>query len=201
MSCGRRWPAIFWDLADLLSTNARADQLIALSHIQSGGRRLQATLDNLIDLTRFAGRTLHTRPLELHAILADAVEANRQLATEKRIALSTVRPEAGMPPVLADRWALHRIIDNLVANGIKFTRLRWLGRNFGSHAHPEGIVRVNQVITGTGMLPQCAGTTWRTILSGADVVTPPNLIWKVWFCPGLALSPTGGRNGRGTAFR
>ena len=137
--------------ADLLMTNARADQLIALSHIQSGGRRLQATLDNLIDLTRFADRTLHARPLDLPATLSDAVEASRQLATEKRIALSIVAPKAGLPPVLADRWALHRIVDNLVANGIKFTAPGG-SVEISAYPSPEGIV-VSIKDTGTGMPP------------------------------------------------
>lgn len=137
--------------ADLLMNNARADQVIALSHIQSGGRRLQATLDNLIDLTRFADRRLQARPLDLPAILSDAIEANRQLATEKRIALSIVTPEAGLPRVLADRWGVHRIIDNLVANGIKFTPPGGSVEISARHS-PEGVV-VPIKDSGTGMPP------------------------------------------------
>jgi signal transduction histidine kinase len=137
---------------DLLITHARPDQLIALSHVQSGGRRLQATLDNLIDLTQIADRTLHVRPLDLAAVLRDTVEASRRLATEKQIALTVVTPAAGLPPVLADRWALHRIVDNLVSNGIKFTEP---GGSVEVSAHPSsGGISVMIRDTGTGMPPR-----------------------------------------------
>ncbi len=68
-----------------------------------------------------------------------------------RIALSTVRPEPGLPHVLADRWALHRIIDNLVANGIKFTASGG-SVEISAYRSPEGIV-VSIKDTGTGMPP------------------------------------------------
>ncbi len=136
---------------DLLFTNARPDQLTALSHIQSGGRRLQATLDNLIDLTQIAERTLHVRRLDLAAVLRDTVEANRQLATEKQIALTIMTPEEWLSPVLADRWALHRIVDNLVSNGIKFTEP---GGSVDVSAHPtSGGISVTIRDTGAGMPP------------------------------------------------
>ncbi len=92
-----------------------------LGHIQGGGRRLLATLDNLIDLTRIADRTLHIRRLDLVAMLHQAVEVARPLATAKRIALTLVTPEGNPPQAMADAWALRRIVDNLVSNAIKFT--------------------------------------------------------------------------------
>jgi signal transduction histidine kinase len=54
-------------------------------------------------------------------VLAQVVEANRPLATERRVALSTVPPDALLPSVTTEEWALRRIVDNLVSNAIKFT--------------------------------------------------------------------------------
>jgi signal transduction histidine kinase len=107
--------------ADLLISDARPDQLMALGYIQSGGRRLRATLDNLIDLTQIDARELRIRNLDLTAMMRQAVEMSRPLATEKRIALTMVMPDAKPLAVRADSWALRRIIDNLLANAIKFT--------------------------------------------------------------------------------
>jgi signal transduction histidine kinase len=107
--------------ADLLMAKARPDQSEAVGHIQSGGRRLLYTLDNLIDLTQIQDRTVRPRSIDLVPMLAQSIEANRQQAQDRQIVL-TLAPPAGNPPrVMADGWALRRIMDNLIANGIKFT--------------------------------------------------------------------------------
>jgi signal transduction histidine kinase len=107
--------------ADLLMVKARADQRSSIGHIQSSGRRLLATLDNLIDLTQIRDRTLRVRPIDLTAVLLQAVEESRALALDKEIVLTLAPPEQALPRVMADGWALRRITDNLIANGIKFT--------------------------------------------------------------------------------
>src|SRR5262249_41972911 len=58
---------------------------------------------------------------DLGAVLLQAVEESRMLAQDKDILLTFAPPELALPRVIADGWALHRIIDNLIANGIKFT--------------------------------------------------------------------------------
>jgi signal transduction histidine kinase len=107
--------------ADLLQRNARPEQLGPLGYIHAGGRRLLATVDNLIDLTQIEDRTIRIRPLDLPGVLAHAVEASRPIAAERQIALTLVPSQDNRQRVLADGWALRRIIDNLIANGIKFT--------------------------------------------------------------------------------
>jgi two-component system cell cycle sensor histidine kinase PleC len=107
--------------ADLLLVGARPDQRAALGHIQAGGRRLLATVDNLIDLTQIEDRTMRSRPLDLSTVLAYAVEISRPLATERQVGLTMVPPEPDAAKVVADGWALRRIVDNLIANGIKFS--------------------------------------------------------------------------------
>ncbi|MEJ0016115.1 MAG: HAMP domain-containing sensor histidine kinase [Acetobacteraceae bacterium] len=123
--------------ADLLLAGARPDQQSALGHIQAGGRRLLATVDNLIDLTQIEQRRMRSRPLDLAAVLAHAVEVNRPLASERHITVSLGVMGADTR-VLADGWALRRIIDNLIANGIKFSE-------------PGGIVEVSARLTTGGI--------------------------------------------------
>ena len=77
--------------ADLLMAKARADQKGPIGHIQSSGRRLLATLDNLIDLTQIRDRTLRIRPIDLAAVLLQAVEDSRALALDKEVALHSLR--------------------------------------------------------------------------------------------------------------
>jgi signal transduction histidine kinase len=138
--------------AGLLTTDARADQRAALGHIQSGGRRLLATVDNLIDLTRFEDRTIRIRPLNLLPLLRQAVDAARPLAADRSVAFTLVIPDGHLPQVLADGWALSRIVDNLIANGIKFTEAGG-SVEVSAGRVPEGIAAVVKD-TGTGMDPE-----------------------------------------------
>ena len=137
--------------ADLLMAKARADQRASIGHIQSSGRRLLATLDNLIDLTQIRDRTLRIRPIDLAAVLLQAVEDSRAQAQDKDVALTLAPPELALPRVMADGWALRRITDNLIANGIKFTNA---GGSVEVSARPGelgAIVTVRD--TGAGMPP------------------------------------------------
>lgn len=107
--------------AELLSTRARPDQVAAPGHIKGGGKRLLATLDNLFDLPQIEDRTLRVRSVDLGTTLQHAVADSRPMASDKEISLILAPIVPPPPRVLADGWALRRIIDNLVGNGIKFT--------------------------------------------------------------------------------
>ena len=137
--------------AELLMPNARPDQAAALAHIKSGGKRLLATLDNLIDLTQIEDRTIRLRPIDLAGVLQQAVEESRPLAADKEVSLNLTPADPAMPRVLADGWALRRITDNLIGNGIKFTEAGGTV-DVSAHQTPEGVV-VAVRDTGAGMPP------------------------------------------------
>jgi signal transduction histidine kinase len=138
--------------AELLATRARPDQSAALGHIRSAGKRLLATLDNVFDLTQIEDRSLRIRPVDLVAMLQQAVEDSRSLAVDKDVGLRLTPVGAEMPRVLADGWALRRIIDNLVSNGIKFTEAGGTV-DVSTRRGPEGVaVAVRD--TGAGMAPE-----------------------------------------------
>jgi len=137
--------------ADLLMAKARADQRGSIAHIQSSAPRLMATLDNLIDLTQIRDRTLRIRPIDLAAVLLQAVEDSRALAQDKEIALTLAPPGLAPPRVMADGWALRRIADNLIANGIKFTNACGSVEVSARAGELGAIVTVRD--TGAGMSP------------------------------------------------
>ncbi len=107
--------------ADVLLRDARPQQHASLEHIRAGGQRLLATVDNLIDLAQLEDRTMRVRPVDPTALLRHAVDAALPQAWERKVTLRLTLPDMPVTPVMADVWALRRIIDNLLSNGIKFT--------------------------------------------------------------------------------
>ena len=89
--------------------------------VQRNADRLTVLVDQLLFLARVDSDRLEVdrRPVELGEVLGDAAETARPAAHAKNIALSL---ESEAPQrVLADRSQLLRLVDNLVANAIKFT--------------------------------------------------------------------------------
>jgi signal transduction histidine kinase len=105
--------------SDLLLADCRADQQSALGHISAGGKRLLRTLENLIELSRIDERQLQPQEIDLTRLLRQLADAAQPEAAEQQIALAF----AAVPALLvsADPAALRRILDNLIANAIKFT--------------------------------------------------------------------------------
>jgi signal transduction histidine kinase len=108
-------------LLNLMLANCRGDQREALARVRSGGRQLLDTIDNLIDLTRIDARPLHRETVDVPAILSAAAGNARDAAAERQIALITGDPAApGTALARGDAWATRRILDNLIANAIRF---------------------------------------------------------------------------------
>ena len=121
-------------------------------------------MDNLIDLTRFEDRTIRIRPLNLLPLLRQAVDAARPLAADRSVAFTLVIPDGHLPQVMADGWALSRIVDNLIANGIKFTEAGG-SVEVSAGRMPEGVAAVVKD-TGTGMDPEVLRQIRRALLPG-----------------------------------
>jgi signal transduction histidine kinase len=106
--------------ADLLAEDCRTDQQVSLEHLQSAGRRLLVTIENLLDLAQATDRVTRVERLDLAAILRQAAEAARSASAERQIALLNGIAEV-TPPAIGDAWAVRRIADNLIGNAVKFT--------------------------------------------------------------------------------
>lgn len=138
-------------LSGLMMTDCRADQRPPLSQVQAGGRRLLATIDNLIDMSGLSDRLLHDESVDVAQLLRDATAAARTAANERNITVDLAVAEDQVVPVRGDAWAMRRITDNLLANAVKFTAPGG-SVAVSLEACPQGI-RVLVEDTGVGMSP------------------------------------------------
>ena len=109
--------------------------------VQRNADRLSVLVDQLLFLARADSHPLELdrQPVDLDELLSEAAETAGPAASAKDIALLV---EAGLPPrALADRAQLLRVVDNLVANAVKFTpdggAVRLAARGEGSTAIVE----------------------------------------------------------------
>ncbi|MBE9507016.1 MAG: GHKL domain-containing protein [Chloroflexi bacterium] len=85
--------------------------------------RLTQLVDNLLLLSRLEmpDFSLDRRPVNLEAVVEDAILQLSDLAEARRISLSLQR-ENSMPRIMADRARLKQVFINLLDNGIKYNR-------------------------------------------------------------------------------
>jgi signal transduction histidine kinase len=106
--------------SEVLASNCRADQRSSVQHLHAAGRRLLATIDNLLDLTRPGERTWRIERLDLGSVLRPCIENGRRAAAELGISFETSL-EPRLAGARGDSWAVRRIMDNLIDNAVKFT--------------------------------------------------------------------------------
>ncbi len=84
--------------------------------------RMQAMVDDLLDLSRIEGGVLDVRPqpVEVEPLLEQALDAERAAAAEARVELRKEAPP-GLPHVSADRERIHLVLVNLISNAIRHT--------------------------------------------------------------------------------
>ena len=105
-------------------------------------------IDDLLDLTRIARGKLRLEkaPVDLHAVLRDAVETVQAELSEKRLTLQLALA-AGVAPTLGDAARLQQVFWNVLNNAIKFTPVN--GAIQISSRKEDGRVCIE--ITDTGM--------------------------------------------------
>jgi signal transduction histidine kinase len=92
-----------------------------LTVVQRNVDRLTNLVSQLLFLTRADSRRLELdlHPVDLAGLLQEACDTAKPAAQEKDIDL-TIEAES-LPPVFADRAELHRLLDNLTSNAIRYT--------------------------------------------------------------------------------
>jgi signal transduction histidine kinase len=135
-------------LTQLLNADCRPNQREPLGVVQIASRRLLATINNLVDLTRFEEHIPRSEPLDLCIMVHQAIEDVRDQAEEGRVlVISDVRER--LPPLTGDTWAARRIVENLLDNAVKFTPA---GGSVRVSVMPaDGGVAVTVTDTGEGM--------------------------------------------------
>jgi signal transduction histidine kinase len=91
--------------------------------IERNARRLLRLVNDLLLLAQAqAGRLeLECEPVDLRDLLAEVYELGRPLAEQGRLTLRLDLPAAGTAIVSGDRLRLGQLLENLVANALKFT--------------------------------------------------------------------------------
>jgi len=137
-----------------LSGRAEPEYIAAVTDMmERSARRMQRLVETLLDIARLDEEEMALRPmpLDLGDLVREVITEEQPLAQEADLALENRLP-ADLPPVLADRDVLQRVLVNLLDNALKFTpgggRV-WVGAQAG-----EGVVRVEVVDTGPGIPPQ-----------------------------------------------
>lgn len=98
------------------------DRAEAIETIERSARAQRALINDLLDMSRIvAGRLrLDVKPVNLQAVIEDALGAVRPAADAKRIALEADLPAAPLI-VQADANRLQQVAWNLLSNAVKFT--------------------------------------------------------------------------------
>ena len=109
-------------------------------------------VNDLLDASKLESGTLRleTASINLRGLVAELREQMHPLAKDKEIALEETIPD-DLPPLLADRAKLRRILVNLLSNALKFTPKG--GRVELSAERAGSAVRVSVTDTGVGMSP------------------------------------------------
>jgi two-component system, sensor histidine kinase and response regulator len=103
-------------LAESLAGALDADQRDALDRVQRGSRRIAEMVDELFELLRVGSQNAPRAPVDVASVLAGVLEALRG-----DIARSGVRVTCdALPTVHSNRMLVGQILQNLIANAIKF---------------------------------------------------------------------------------
>jgi two-component system sensor histidine kinase BaeS len=106
------------------TVEGKDSRIRAAEVISSESRRLERLVADLLDLARLDAHqfSLHPTPVDVHAVVRDAVEAFGPAAADLNLALGV---EPGDPvPATVDAQRLAQIVANLVENALKFATTR-----------------------------------------------------------------------------
>ena len=127
--------------------------------------QLTRLVDDLLDVGRIThGKVrLEMGPVDVGAVLTEAVEAIEATARERDQALSVLRPTAALW-VQGDRARLLQVISNLLANATKFTQRG--GRIVASLRQSPGHVDISVADNGPGIAPDRIADIFQPFVQG-----------------------------------
>jgi len=109
-------------LAETAASRLEARQQRYLGIAREEMDRLNRMIDNLIEVARMeSGKlSLHMEGVDLAPLLSSAIESMALLISKKNLTIERSLPDR-LPPVLADRDRLLRVLNNLLDNAIKYS--------------------------------------------------------------------------------
>lgn len=128
------------------------DQERFVRHVISGGRHLLALINEVLDLSRIeSGRlSLSVELVDLDSAVTEAIDLIRPLAAKQEISLAESQPTGLF--VMADRQKLKQVLLNLLANAVKYNRVK--GQVWIDVERAEEWVRISVRDSGIGIAPE-----------------------------------------------
>jgi two-component system phosphate regulon sensor histidine kinase PhoR len=111
-----------------------------LSVVHDEARRMQRVVEDLISLSRIEAEkfTTPTEAVPLEPLINQAAESARRMADERGSEIVR-KLDAGLPPIAADRSQILQLLDNLIANALRYgepgTPVTVSGRSDGPMIH------------------------------------------------------------------
>jgi len=130
--------------------------------------RLTRLINQVLDLAKIeAGRfDWQIGPVDMKALIAEAVAATGQLFEARGVRLERILPE-GVPPARADRDQIVQVVINLLSNAVKFSPDRGGAVRLELAARPQG-VEVSITDNGPGIAPEHLGEVFESFRQFAD---------------------------------
>lgn len=98
---------------------ATRDRFLTVVHDEA--RRMQRVVEDLISLSRIEAEkfTEPTQALDLEPLIEQAVESARVMAEDRNSEI-VCNVDAALPPIAADRSQILQLLDNLIANALRY---------------------------------------------------------------------------------
>jgi PAS domain S-box-containing protein len=107
-------------LQDSLEGQLDEDQQENFGFMIDGAKRMQAMVDDLLTYSRVTTKAKPIELVDLNQVIEDL--KSLELATMLEETRGTISVPEALPPVNGDSSQLHQLLQNLIANGIKFRR-------------------------------------------------------------------------------
>jgi len=136
--------------ADEIDSGTR-DRFLSVVHDEA--RRMQRVVEDLISLSRIEAEkfTTPTEAVDLEPLIEQAADSARRMAEERRSEIVR-QVEGALPPIAADRSQMLQLLDNLVANALRYGEP---GTPVTVSARPEGsMVHLSVADQGEGIAPE-----------------------------------------------
>jgi len=108
--------------AELIINEPEADHTNFAERIRQSGERLSRTLQAVLEMAQIESGTLDVQPrdVDILPLIREVVDEYRPMARRENLSLE-VREDISGQALYTDRALMHRVLDNLVHNAVKFT--------------------------------------------------------------------------------
>jgi signal transduction histidine kinase len=137
-----------------------------LRQIDRTCREMMRLIQNLLEIAKIEEEKMPVvrEPVSLAALADEVVEEYAAVAEERQQAVRTALGR-DLPPALADRWLLRRVLVNLVVNAIRHSGGRDVQIDAAAGPHP-GEITLRVIDSGQGIAPEDQAVIFERFRSG-----------------------------------